>query len=432
MKKPFLSRLKKRWSLRTRIMVGLVCYLVLLTLGVLANDFVVNERAEAMVWDSLLNAELDHFIRRRQETPDYQWPETETLNVFIVNEKNPLHHELLGLSPGLHDEIMVNGREKVLLIRDSGTEKLVISLDIDELEGNEANLRYTIFISAAIVSILLIMMAAWGVHWLMRPISDLAARIAQLRPEKSRQRIHLPQHSSADLEVIVDSMNDYIERNERFVERERDFINMVSHELRTPMTVMAGALQFSLHDTDTSPDVRARLQDVKRTLDDMSEMVALLLVLAKDPARLDETSEMIFLHQLLPEIMRDYSAMADAKQLTLEITALPEVEIHAPLLMVKCAIGNLLRNAIENSYQGMIRLSLDPHACLTISNKPEGISPEEISRIYTRHAREPQRRGGGIGLDLIFRLCAHCRWQLAFSPSEEHFNVNLTFPSTSL
>ena len=40
------------------------------------------------------------------------------------------------------------------------------------------------------------------------------------------------------------------------------------------------------------------------------------------------------------------------------------------------------------------------------------MSPEEISRIYARVARGGGRQGGGIGLDLIARLCEHLGWVL--------------------
>jgi signal transduction histidine kinase len=43
------------------------------------------------------------------------------------------------------------------------------------------------------------------------------------------------------------------------------------------------------------------------------------------------------------------------------------------------------------------------------------MSPEEISAIYTRLARGEGRGGGGIGLELISRLCNHLGWALDIS-----------------
>ena len=79
--------------------------------------------------------------------------------------------------------------------------------------------------------------------------------------------------------------------------------------------------------------------------------------------------------------------------------------------IVRAAIGNLLRNAIENSDQGVIDIALDRSGTVTIRDPGHGLSPEQISAIYLRMAR-----GGGeagIGLDLIARLCDHFGWRLS-------------------
>jgi hypothetical protein len=38
----------------------------------------------------------------------------------------------------------------------------------------------------------------------------------------------------------------------------------------------------------------------------------------------------------------------------------------------------------------------------------------EISRIYTRMANSGQSTSGGIGIDLIMRICSHFGWKLDF------------------
>jgi signal transduction histidine kinase len=94
------------------------------------------------------------------------------------------------------------------------------------------------------------------------------------------------------------------------------------------------------------------------------------------------------------------------------------VDIVAPMAVVQAAIGNLLRNAIENSGRGHIELQLSASAVLTLQDPGHGMSPEEIAAI---HAHGPWRRadrGGGIGLDLIARLCEHLGWTLQLQPCE--------------
>ena len=93
--------------------------------------------------------------------------------------------------------------------------------------------------------------------------------------------------------------------------------------------------------------------------------------------------------------------------------ALAPCSVSAPLHIVQSAIGNLLRNAIENSDSGEIRVGLDADATVTVQDPGHGMTPEEISRIYAHLARGGSREGGGIGLDLLARLCEHFGWTLS-------------------
>jgi len=89
-----------------------------------------------------------------------------------------------------------------------------------------------------------------------------------------------------------------------------------------------------------------------------------------------------------------------------------------PLAVVQAAIGNLLRNAIENSGRGHIELRLSPQAVLTLQDPGHGMAPEEIAAIHARMARGERADRGGIGLDLIARLCEHLGWTLHLQPVE--------------
>ncbi|MFT3755324.1 MAG: ATP-binding protein [Pseudoxanthomonas sp.] len=121
--------------------------------------------------------------------------------------------------------------------------------------------------------------------------------------------------------------------------------------------------------------------------------------------------------ELLPEIIDDHRHLTGHKHLSLRLEQpVPDCDIHAPLPIVQAAIGNLLRNAIENSDRGDIRIRLHADATVVIDDPGHGMSPEEISHLYAQVARGG-RDGGGIGLDLIGRLCEHLGWQLQFANS---------------
>ncbi len=405
------------YSLRRRLAVGLLGYVILLTLGVLANDFVVNESAERLAWESLLKAELDHFLNRRHLDPSYSWPETETLQMFAIDPKQTPHDPLLALPVGVHDEILIDGREKVIKIRDKDGQRFVIALDISDLEGREAHLRRIILVSAFVVVLLLGCLAIWGAGQLIYPLRELSDRIAALDPGNSDQHVALPTNASSELALISQSINRYIERNAAFMAREQSFVRVASHELRTPISIIAGAATLALDEPGTPDAVRKRLLRIQETTNDINELATLLLALAKDPARLADSREPVALHTLLPQIVRDHEHLARGKEVSIVIGELAECEVVVPLQLVKSAIGNLLRNAVENTHHGDVRVSLHDDGVVVIEDCGPGIPAEQISEIYTRLARGQGLHGGGIGLTLIARLCEHLDWSLSVDSS---------------
>lgn len=413
------GRSMRRTGLRLRITLLVVAYMLLLSLAVVYHGNVVNERAERVVWSSLLESELDHYLSRRGEDPGYRWRDTADVALYGEPGGSAPPAQVARLGPGLHDEVRVNGGRRVVLVKDVEGQRMILTLDITEFEDRERHLT-TLMVGSALGGLALSgLLIAWGLRRLVKPLADLAGDIAALRPDRAGERVAVGKRASSELVVISEAVNGYLLRNERFVERERAFIDSSSHELRTPIAVIAGATELALGQPGTPDAVRNQLSRILRTARGVEQLLSLLLVLAKDPQRLAQVSDRFRLDQLLPEIVDDHRHLCADKDLELEVRGLAPCELLAPLAIVQAAIGNLLRNAIENSDRGTISIALESAAVVVIEDPGHGMSPQEISAIYARMARGGGGRdGGGIGLDLIARLCEHLGWRLRIDPRE--------------
>jgi len=408
----------RRTSLQLRITLGVIVYMLLLSLAVVYHGNTVNERAERLMWRSLLQSELDHYVARHAEDPDYHWRDTDDLALYGEGGA-PLPPSVASLGPGLHDEIRIAGSKRVALVRDIDGRRLVVALNITRFEDEERHLS-TLMIGSALGGLLVVgVFVAWGLRRLAKPLARLAGDIAALQPDVPTQRVEPGRRASSELVVIADAVNGYIARNAAFVERERAFIDSASHELRTPVAVIAGASEIALDQPDTPAAARQQLQRILRSARGVEQLISLLLVLAKDPKRLSAITDLFRLDQLLPDIVDDHLHLCADKDLIVALGRLPAIELDAPPSIVQAAIGNLLRNAIENSDRGTITVSLLPDAVVVIEDPGHGMSPEEISAIYARMARGGGREGNGIGLDLIARLCEHLGWHLSIEPRSE-------------
>lgn len=402
-------------NLRQRILLGMMAYLALLTLAVMAYGAITNEYAERLVWRAVLESELDHLAERRAEDSGYAWHDTASMRLYDGSAGREVPAALMALSPGLHDDMTLDGLPIAAMVRIIEGRHTVLTIDITDFEHHEEHLARVVM-GAALAMTLLLGLAVWlSVNHLVRPLNAFTRQIGDLRPDQPGQEVSLPHSASSDLLAIADALNGYLRRNDQFVERERAFIDSASHELRTPIAVIAGAAEIALAQSDITPDVHQRLARIQRTASHVEQLISLLLVLAKDPAQLGKASDRIALDQLVPEIVDDHRHLLEDKALSVQVGPLAPCEINAPLVIVQAAIGNLLRNAIENSDRGEIRIRLEAPATVVIDDPGHGMSPEEISAIYARLARGGgDRSGGGIGLDLISRLCEHLHWTLRF------------------
>ena len=406
--------MSRNTGLKRRILYWLLLYAVLLSAVVTLAGASIHEHVEHLAWKSLLNSELDYFRQRSQAHPDYLWNDTDTLRMFGAGGTAPVPAFIARRKPGLHDDVLIDGKQSAVLVDQIDGRQVALALDLTEFEGVEEKITGSAVVVVVGVIVALALLVMWGLGRVIEPLAVMARQIAGLQPDKAGQSVYVDAKASSEMVVIADAFNDYLKRNESFVEREHAFIATSSHELRTPIAVMAGAAELALAHPDIPAVTRNQVLRIHRTARNVEQLISLLLVLVKDPSRLGAASERVALDQLLPGIVEDHRHLTQDKGLTLVLESMPSCEIAAPEAIVQAAIGNLLRNAIENSDRGVIRIRLQADATVVIEDPGHGMSPEEISELYARVARGG-RDGGGIGLDLISRLCEHLGWRLAFS-----------------
>lgn len=408
---------RKPGPLSRRVAWWLLGYLALISLAVFSVGNYVHEHAEHAAWRALLNSELDSIVAHVQHEPHYRWQDSDTLSLYRFDDAGTPDN-LRSLHPGLHDGVMVNDRETAVMVRQTDElGRIALVLDISDFHDLEQFATRWVMLAGVVMLIVTVLMATIGMERLVRPLSLLARHIGALRPGVPGQRIDVDVRGSSELHTIADALNDYLERNEQFVERERVFISTASHELRTPIAVITGAAELALDQPGLPERARQQMQRVLRTAQGVEQLIDLLLVLAREPARLANRAERIALDQLLPQIVDDHRHLLGDKDLDVGVQAAP-VDIVAPLAVVQAAIGNLLRNAIENSGRGHIQLTLGADGVLVLQDPGHGMSPEEIAAIHARMARGLRTERGGIGLELIARLCEHLGWTLAFQACE--------------
>lgn len=270
-------------------------------------------------------------------------------------------------------------------------------------------------ILAAIISILIGGVIAWLHANLVRPVKDLADRLQSMDPGTAGARLPAT-YRHEELQTIAHATNALLERMERFVERERSLLDQASHEFRTPIAVISGAVdvlkQIPLPETSTPA-----LRRIEHAVADLSETMVALLYLGREADPGPEPMDVTALHELLPRLIQDHEHLLRNSSAQLRIDEIETTFVTVPDSLVRIAVGNLIRNAIENTDAGFVRVSL-VNGVVSVADSGSGFDPVEAARRYRdslRHAAPA--RGQGLGLFLIHRICDRFGWSLSIESS---------------
>jgi PAS domain S-box-containing protein len=201
-----------------------------------------------------------------------------------------------------------------------------------------------------------------------------------------------------------------ITEHKRLDQLKDDFIGLVSHELRSPMTVITGAINTVLTESERlSPaETRQLLKDASLESESLSHMLGNLLELSRAQAnRLSLFTETISIRKLIEETVDNIKRRSPVHHF---ITDLPEKlpPVYADELRLERILYNLLENAVKYSPQGgdiTVSVRSDKERLVIgVSDQGVGISVSDQARLFEPFQRLEESRpdgAGGVGLGLL-------------------------------
>lgn len=401
------------------ISAALIVFGVVMVTALTIQSFSSQRLVEHKIWaDMLESLSADHAARvRRGDAAGL--PGTGIIRSWYVEQGRdalPVPDYLADLSAGYYSSegwrnSLSTDESFHALVADLPPGRLITMIDIAELEEQQnrdslLSAGWMLFVLALVVGVI-----SWLHANLVRPIRDLADRMQAMDPATVGARLPTT-YRREEIEVIARASNAHLERVERFVERERSLLDQASHEFRTPIAVISGAVdvlrQLSLPDT-----AKPALNRIGHAVEDLSETMVALLYLAREASTTDETVDVTVLHELLPRLIHDHEHLLRGKPARLRAGELETTFVAAPEAMVRIAVSNLIRNAIENTDIGQVELTLSK-GVICVADSGSGFDPVEAARRYRDSLRHSAPvRGQGLGLFLIGRICDRFGWKLS-------------------
>ena len=453
------------WSLRSRLLIGLVALLALVCLLIGAatelalRQYLVNQLDQTLHHASHRSSMMagmpppppaPHGHRWRQPGPGPEFLDAPGqpigLVAAVVDARGGVDAGVL-TSAGERGPLTARGAGQLALV-DPGDPP--VTVDLDELgsyrliagtgrrgdvivtglplsDVNDTMLR-VLLIMAVVAAVALLLASTLGALIIRRALAPLtrvastARRVADLPLD--RGEVALPvrvseRDANPNTEVgqmgsafnrMLDHISTALNARQASETRVRQFVADASHELRTPLTAIRGYAELaSRRRTEVPEQVAHAMGRVSSEADRMTRLVEDLLLLARLDSGRPLEREQVDLSRLAVDALADAHIAGPEHVWNLDLPDEPVI-VDGDAARLHQVLTNLLTNARVHTPPGTtVTLSLGPDAsgaCLTVADDGPGIPADLQSEVFERFARgdssRSRHRGStGLGLAIV-------------------------------
>lgn len=468
-----IGRGAPRWSIRTRLVLGMAVVIVLalaasaLITAVAVRDYLTDRLSAQLVGAAtriapslaaLDGVTLDYRqlvgVLDRQSTITVVASAGRAIAWSRVDQGTaadlitaPLSTSDPGAVPG-HPDLMairVDTAGMRLATTRAGTvvpiDSLVIALDSTEDAASVRGIITTNVVATVAAIVALIVLANLIVGRGLRPLRSISRRAAALADAAPDGRLPVPDNDP-DIGRLAATVNAAFDAQQRAEGRLRDFVADASHELRTPLTTASGWVELYLQGGLSDPDRRDRaMSRVEAELGRMRLLVDDLALLARldrgrhpDPTTVDLTP-------LAREVVADHRVADPGCPITFTAPG-PALVSGDPTRLVQ-VLHNLVGNAIQHTPAGTaVRVTIEPVTgpprwVVAVADAGPGIPSADQKHVFERFWRGDQSRhrttgGSGLGLSIAAAIVAAHGGSVELSSSPAAgTQVRVTLPATN-
>jgi signal transduction histidine kinase len=396
--------------------------------------------ASAVLQDVLIHRalvdEAAHYWRRFDADPGAELPDTFNMKGHLHRpgaDAGVLPEYLHELEPGYHSLPRARGGTLVY-VEDRPAGRLFL-----EFKQEQVTALAFFFGAVPLVFVLIVIyVVAWATYRLSRravsPVIWLAEvvqkwdpkhpDIGQLRPEG------LPIDVEGEVEVLANALHSFGSRISGLLERERNFTRDASHELRTPLTVIHAACELLEGEPDLPPHVLRTLVRIRGSAMDMEALIGAFLLLARE----DDSAlpnERVVVNTIVREELDRAEPLVHGRPVELVLREDARFCLLAPSRVLAVVLSNLIRNACAYTSEGTVTVVVGADF-VRVGDTGEGMSEDELARVFDPFYRvQPQRGGGhGLGLAIVQRLAERFDWRVSLhSRAGVGTSAQVRFPS---
>lgn len=332
-----------------------------------------------------------------------------------------------------------NGEEEVLIVRLPFKRGNNMSLEIGErlsgLETRKEILRGVLGVCTLLATVLSLIGGRWLANLIMRPISNMIKNMEEIEQSGIPKKILIQNETKDELYKMASTFNRMIDRIQKNLAKQAQFVSDASHELKTPLTVIKSYANLlrrqGMENRNISEEAIHAIHTEATRMQKMTDTFLDLANLENDNVLEINKIDLVSLCEgILKQLKEVYK-----REILLRLEGNPII-IHADELKIKQVIIILIDNAMKYSHD-KIEVVLDKqekYARIQIKDYGIGIPENELDNIFERFyrvdkARSRETGGSGLGLNIAKRIIKLHRGDIIIKSKEgSGTNVELLLP----
>ncbi|MGE5313091.1 MAG: sensor histidine kinase [Acidobacteriota bacterium] len=240
-----------------------------------------------------------------------------------------------------------------------------------------------------------------------RPVLTMAQTARRISAKSLESRLELPREKD-EIHILGSTLNEMLDRIDRYLKSQKQFIADAAHEIRTPLTVLQSELELidrEITDRSQKESVRTALTEIES----LTKLTSALLTLVRlDSSQNAMVIDHVCVDDLVTECVRLMRSAAEEKKITFDLQIDEPVQIRADKDKLRSVFLNLIDNAVKYSFpHSIIRIEMIKTAAavrITVQNFGIQIDLSELPMIFNRFYRsttvQSVAKGNGLGLPI--------------------------------
>jgi len=263
--------------------------------------------------------------------------------------------------------------------------------------------------AALFVALIAIILAFFLYRWVSYPLQQLHDYAKEIQKD---QRVTSPKFGNNEIGKVAKAMTDMRSAldGKAYI---TDYVATLTHELKSPTAAIRGASE--LLQEDMPLDMQQRfIRNIHNESCRLHDIIDRLMELASIESRSEiENPQRIQVNDLFNEVTESLHPLAQAKQIHVQILCQQPLQINGDHFLLRQALDNLLKNAIEFSpanSQITLQASIENQLIqIHIIDQGIGIPEYAEKKAFDRFFSLPRdngQKGTGLGLSFVREIAA--------------------------